>query len=171
MSELVNIIASQLGTIREMQIRQSQREAMQDARAFQQQQAVSYMSGAPGIGVSSNIGRLNLEAVPEHVDQAQAFVARQLVAQAQSDYRVAVERGKTAAADAARQKMETAIALEEAAAHRARADRAEAQLRKLRPQLLARLIPDRGPGSYELKPPWLWASWALVIAGVVVCAL
>jgi hypothetical protein len=195
-NDLPYILASQLGTIREMQIQQQQRAAMQDARNLQnclrsgayppQMRAVSYHSGAAGIaghGGAGGVGylgspgesgaALNLEAVPEHVDQAQAFVARQLVAQAQSDYRVAVERGKVAEAEAARVRMEVAVALEEANTQRARADKAEAELRTLQPLIRRKYIApaSSSPGSYELKWPWLAVSWAFVIAGVGVCLL
>lgn len=178
--ELANILASQMTTMTEMRIQNAQREAMQNAAAFQQMRAVSYMGGAVGVCAQGGAGgagaTLNIAAVPEHVDQAQAFIARQLVAQAQSDYRVALERGKNAEAEAARVRMQSALLCEEVTTHRARADRAEATLAKLQPRIRRELISplfshELRRGSYELKWPWLAASWAFVIAGVAVCLL
>lgn len=162
------IIGSQLGASSRARIlaeqRATQRQIADVRNQFSQSWAAYNQPGPPS---------LNLEpaAVADGVDQAQAFVARQLVAQAQSDYRLALERGKVAEAEAARVRMETAVALEEAAAQRARADKAEAQLRKLRPEIVRRLIPSSGPGSHELRWPWLAASWALLLAGIGVCLL
>lgn len=113
-----------------------------------------------------------LDELPEHVEANRAFVARQLVQQAQLDYQNAVKRGDTAAQDATRARLEAVTARTDAATQRQRAEAAEAKLRALQPDIRKRVLgPQVRDVQYEPTKLWLATSWALILAGIVVCAL
>lgn len=183
---IAGVSMSQLEAIRTIagaeRIRREQREQLEKMRGIGYTTCANGPAGIMSGGGAGGVGYADcpgagaggvgyLEAVPEGVDQASAFVARQLVAQAQSDYRQAVDRATQAERDAARMRTELERANTFASGQAAELE----QFRRLsQPRIRRELISplfDRTPGTHELKWPFLALSWACVVAGVVVCVL
>jgi hypothetical protein len=115
-----------------------------------------------------------LDAVPGLMPDGQReFMARQLVQQAQADYAAALARGEKADSQVRGARRAEECERQRADAAEAQVRHLERQLRELQPAIRKGLMPPTMPssGSYELKWPWLAASWACLIAGVLVCAL
>lgn len=170
------MLLGHMGTMIDLANHQRSHQAAQQMAAMQNmanRPLYTTMSPPPG-----HISNTQLNQLQELLPDEKQFIARNLVRQAQSDYAAAVARGDRYAEmeAAARVGVEEAKQAQLAIARdladtRGKLSAAEAALRALRPQVLKRLIPDSGPGSHELKWPWLAASWALVIAGLAVVIL
>lgn len=120
-------------------------------------------------------GTAALDRVPQLLsdDPDRQFMARNLVMQAQADYAAAIARAEKSAGQVQTARTSAEFAKQRADAAEAQVRHLEAQLRTLQPAIRKGLIPPTMPsrGSYELKWPWLAASWAFLIAGIAMVVL